>query len=304
MTSYDFGGVNMARIAFIGLGTMGRPMAQVLRDAGHDVTGMDISPEMREAFVGAIAPSSDSIAAAEVIITMLPEADHVARVHETLIRAAAKPGALVIDCSTIDVNTAHALALEAMSHGLAMLDAPVSGGPAGAEAGTLSFMVGGDAANVERAQPILLAMGSKITHFGGPGTGQAAKASHNMICGITAMAVMEGFVLADALDLDLDKFYALCAGAAAQSWTLENRCPIPGVVPDAPSSNNFDPGFEVRLMAKDLQLAQAAAESSGQPTPFGAEAAKAFTKFAKTRGDRDFSAFYTTLRALPEHQKE
>jgi 3-hydroxyisobutyrate dehydrogenase len=125
-----------------------------------------------------------------------------------------------------------------------------------------------------------------------------------MICGITAMAVMEGFALADAMGLDLGKFYTLCAGAAAQSWTLENRCPIPGVVAEAPASNNFDPGFAVRLMAKDLRLAQAAAASSGQRTPFGGEAAKAFTAFAETSGDRDFSAFYTTLRALPEQTQD
>ena len=290
----------MAKIAFIGLGTMGRPMAQVLRQAGHDVTGMDVSAAMREKFEGAIEPSPVAIAEADTIITMLPEGKHVAEVHETLILEAAAPGTLLIDCSTIDVETARRLALNASDSGLSMLDAPVSGGPAGAEAGTLSFMVGGDDDAFARAQPILQAMAGKITHFGAPGTGQAAKASHNMICGITAMAVMEGFALADALGLDLDKFYALCAGAAAQSWTLENRCPIPGVVPEAPASNNFDPGFAVRLMAKDLRLAQDAATSSGQKTPFGAEAARAFTEFAETSGDRDFSAFYATLRALPE----
>lgn len=293
----------MTKIAFIGLGTMGRPMAQVLRDAGHDVTGMDIDQAMRDRFDGAVAPSAEAVAGAGIIITMLPEGKHVAEVHETLIRSAASPGTLLIDCSTIDVETARSLAAQANAKGLAMLDAPVSGGPAGAETGSLSFMVGGDTDAFDRATPLLQSMGAKITHFGGPGTGQAAKASHNMICGITAMAVMEGFALADALGLDLDKFYTLCAGAAAQSWTLENRCPIPGVVPEAPASNNFDPGFAVRLMAKDLRLAQAAAASSGQETPFGAKAAKAFTEFAELRGDRDFSAFYTTLRALPgEHQ--
>ncbi|MEO0389972.1 MAG: NAD-binding protein, partial [Pseudomonadota bacterium] len=152
----------------------------------------------------------------------------------------------------------------------------------------------------ERAQPMFAAMGAKITHFGASGSGQAAKACHNMICGITAMAVMEGFALADALDLDLHKFYGLCAGAAAQSWTLENRCPIPGVVDAAPSSHAFAPGFASALMAKDLRLAQAAATASGQSTPFGAEAARAFTAFAETGGALDFSAIYTTLRALPK----
>lgn len=294
----------MTKIAFIGLGTMGRPMAQVLRTAGHHVIGMDISAAERDMFDGAIEPSPEVIAGAEVIITMLPEGKHVAEVHETLIRRVAEPDALVIDCSTIDVETARKLAAKASEQGLWMLDAPVSGGPAGAETGSLSFMVGGDVAAFDRAQPVLQAMGAKITHFGLPGAGQAAKACHNMICGITAMAVMEGFALADALDLDLDKFYTLCAGAAAQSWTLENRCPIPGVVPEAPASHNFEPGFAVRLMAKDLRLAQAAAASSGQETPFGAKAAKTFTEFAETRGDRDFSAFYTTLRALPGDEQD
>lgn len=294
----------MTKVGFIGLGTMGAPMAHLLRSAGFDVTGMDISADIRAGFDGAVAPSEEAVAQADVIVTMLPEGRHVAQVHENLVRKVAKAGALLIDCSTIDVDTARDLAKHAAAQGLEMLDAPVSGGPAGAAEGALSFMVGGSDDAFARAQPVLSAMGRKIMHFGGPGSGQAAKASHNMICGITAMAVMEGFALADAMGLDLDKFYALCAGAAAQSWTLENRCPIPGVVADAPASNNFDPGFAARLMAKDLRLAQAAADSSGQPTPFGAKAAKAFTLFAETSGDRDFSAFYTTLRALPERKQD
>jgi len=294
----------MAKIGFIGLGTMGSPMAHVLRDAGFDVIGMDISAEIRAGFDGAVEPSEEAVAQSDVIVTMLPEGKDVAQVHRALVRKAAGSDTLLIDCSTIDVDSARDLATQAAGQGLAMLDAPVSGGPSGAAAGTLSIMVGGSDNAFARAQPVLSAMGSKITHFGGPGMGHAAKASHNMICGITAMAVMEGFALADATGLDLDKFYTLCAGAAAQSWTLENRCPIPGIVADAPASNNFDPGFAVRLMAKDLRLAQAAAASSGQPTPFGAEAAKAFSDFAEISGDRDFSAFYTTLRALPDQKQD
>jgi 3-hydroxyisobutyrate dehydrogenase len=287
------------KIAFIGLGTMGRPMAQVLRAAGFEVTGMDVSPEMRARFEGALAPSAAALDGADIVITMLPEGRHVAQVHDEVIRPGAAPGKLIIDCSTMDVDTARSLSAAAAGQGLAMLDAPVSGGPAGAEAGTLSFMVGGADEAFARARPVLDAMAGKITHFGAAGSGQAAKACHNMICGITAMAVVEGFALADALGLDLEKFYALCAGAAAQSWTLQNRCPIPGVVPAAPSSNGFAPGFAAALMAKDLRLAQAAAASAGQATPFGAEAARAFTEFAETQGSLDFSASYTTLRALP-----
>lgn len=288
----------MKKIVFIGLGTMGRPMALSLRKAGFDVTGMDVSAPVRQAFEGAMAPSPEPLSDAEMIVTMLPEGRHVADVHDDLVRHAARPGAVLIDCSTIDVETARRLAGQAKAQGLTMLDAPVSGGPAGAETGSLSFMVGGDEATFDRVQPVLGAMGRKIMHFGPAGSGQAAKASHNMICGITAMGVMEGFALADALGLDLNKFYTLCAGAAAQSWTLENRCPIPGIVPDAPASNGFDPGFAAALMAKDLRLAQTAAKASEQSTPFGAAAAQAFTTFAQTNGDRDFSAYYTVLRAL------
>ncbi len=294
----------MTRIAFIGLGTMGLPMARTLRKAGHDVTGMDVSAKARAAFEGAVAPDPAGAASAEAIFTMLPEGRQVAAVHEEAIRPGAQPGTAVTDCSTIDVDTARDLAARAGAVGLEMLDAPVSGGSAGAESGSLSFMVGGEASAFERTRPLLQAMGTRIAHFGPAGAGQAAKLCHNMICGITAMGVFEGFALADALGLDPRKFHALCAGAAAQSWTLENRCPVPGVVPAAPSSNGFAPGFAAALMAKDLRLAQAAAESSGQSTPFGAEAARAFAEFAKTMADRDFSAYYQTLRALPAEGRD
>ncbi len=294
----------MARIAFIGLGTMGLPMAKVLRAAGHDVRGMDIGAKARAAFDGATEPSADGIAGAGIVVTMLPEGRHVAELHEKVIRPNASPGTLLIDCSTIDVETARSLAARAAVAGLSMLDAPVSGGPAGAESGNLSFMVGGDEEAFQAAGEVLGAMGGKITHFGPAGSGQAAKACPNMICGITAMAVVEGFALADALDLDLGKFYGLCAGAAAQSWTLENRCPIPGIVEAAPASNGYAPGFAARLMAKDLRLAQAASAAAGQPTPFGAEAAEAFTRFAEQHGGLDFSAIYGTVRSEPQERRD
>jgi 3-hydroxyisobutyrate dehydrogenase len=177
-----------------------------------------------------------------------------------------------------------------------MLDAPVSGGAEGAAKGALSFMVGGPEAAMTRARPLLEAMGTKITHFGASGSGQVAKACHNMICGITALGVCEAFALAEALGLDPGEFFQLCKGAAAQSWILENRCPAPGPAPAAPSSNGYAPGFAARLMAKDLRLAQAAAAAAGQPTPFGAEAARRFTEFAETEGNLDFSAIYRTIR--------
>ena len=286
----------MARVAVIGLGVMGLPMATNLRDKGHDVIAMDVSAEARRAFAGAIAPSADALKPAEIIVTMLPEGAHVRGAYDDVVLPGAA-GALLIDSSTIDVDTTRSLSAAAAARGLAMVDAPVSGGPEAAGKGALSLMVGGSEEAFARAQPILADMGAKIAHFGPSGAGQAAKACHNMICGITAMAVVEGFALADALGLDLAQFHQLCAGAAAQSWTLENRCPIPGVVPNAPASNGYAPGFAARLMAKDLRLAQAAAASSGQATPFGAAAAKTFTEFAEDGGGAfDFSAIYRTLR--------
>ncbi len=283
-------------VAFLGLGTMGAPMARRLIEAGFDVRGYDIDTTAQARFPGAAATAAEAVAGADVIITMLPEGAHVAAACRDTVFATARPDALLIDCSTIDVATSRALAAEAAGRGLAMLDAPVSGGAEGAAAGTLSFMVGGPAEALERAQPLLEAMGKKITHFGAAGSGQAAKACHNMICGITALGVCEAFALADALGLDSGAFFELCRGAAAQSWILENRCPVPGPAPAAPASNGYRPGFAARLMAKDLALAQAAADASGQATPFGAEAARRFADFAETAGDLDFSAIYRTIR--------
>ncbi len=295
----------MTRIAFVGLGTMGLPMARHLRASGHDVLGIDVSPSARAMFESACPPEVAELKGIKAVVTMLPEAEHVVRSYQELILVRSAPDALLIDCSTIDVMTAQKLHEMAAARGQVQIDAPVSGGPEAAGRGELSFMVGGTQAGVARARSILEELGSKIVHFGTPGSGQAAKACHNMICGITAMAVLEGFALADASGLDLDQFHELCANAAAQSWTLEHRCPIPGIVPNAPASNGFAPGFAARLMAKDLRLAQAAARSVGQKTPFGAMAAEDFTGFAEnTGGAEDFSAYYKTLRRLPESSKD
>ncbi len=284
------------KIAFIGLGTMGRPMATRL-DAEHQVAGWDASPAACAAFSDATADISDAVRGASVVLTMLPEGSDVAEVYHSHIFGSVASGTLLIDCSTIDVKTTRALAEEADARDLQMVDAPVSGGAEGAAAGSLSFMVGGKAAAYERALPVLEVMGSKVAHFGAAGAGQAAKACHNMICGITALGVCEAFALADRLGLDAERFFTLCQGAAAQSWILEYRCPVPGPAPAAPASNNYAPGFAARLMAKDLRLGQLAAESCGQETPFGAEAARRFTEFADTGGgDLDFSAIYRTIR--------
>ncbi|MEL7470886.1 MAG: 3-hydroxyisobutyrate dehydrogenase [Pseudomonadota bacterium] len=284
------------KTAFIGLGTMGLPMARRL--AGHcDLSVWDLDPDARAAFRTTETDLDTVLAGTDVVVTMLPEGRHVASVYRGDVFGKVPKGALLIDCSTIDVETTRRLADEAAAHGLETVDAPVSGGAEGAAAGTLSFMVGGSAAAYERALPVLSSMGAKVAHFGPSGTGQAAKACHNMICGITALGVCEAFALADGLGLDQEQFFTLCQGAAAQSWILENRCPVPGPAPTAPASNGYAPGFAARLMAKDLRLGQTAAAACGQETPFGAEAARRFTEFAESGGgDLDFSAIYRTIR--------
>jgi 3-hydroxyisobutyrate dehydrogenase len=287
----------MTQIAFIGLGTMGLPMAQRLSETGVRVVGWDVSGAARARFPGSVERLEDALAGAGTMITMLPEGGHVAEIVDAAIHSDLPTGSLLIDCSTIDVATTRALAKQAAAAGYDMLDAPVSGGAEGAARGALSFMVGGPEAALAQARPLLSAMGSKVTHFGDAGSGQAAKACHNMICGVTALGVCEAFALADALGLDAQAFFDLCKGAAAQSWVLENRCPVPGPAPAAPASNGYAPGFAARLMAKDLRLAQAAAAETGQATPFGEQAARRFTDFAESgSGDLDFSAIYRVIR--------
>ena len=285
------------KVAFIGLGTMGLPMATRLADAGHEVRAWDVLEATRARVPSSSGSLAEAVNGAEAIVTMLPEGRDVAVVYKTGVFDNAGPGTLLIDCSTIDVETTHDLADRAGDIGCPMLDAPVSGGAEGAVEGQLSFMVGGPEDALAQAMPLLEAMGSNVTHFGDAGTGQAAKAYHNMICGITALGVCEAFALADALGLEAEKFFSLCQGAAAQSWIQENQRPVPGPAPLAPSSNGYAPGFAARLMSKDLRLAQAAAQSSGQETPFGRQAAERFTAFAEEGdGNLDFSAIYETIR--------
>lgn len=284
-------------VAFVGLGTMGMPMARCLVRAGFEVAGWDTKDAARADGSLCAKDLHGAVHQADAIITMLPEGRDVEAVYMSNELASLPAGRLMIDCSTIDVATTRRLSEHTASRGHMMLDAPVSGGAEGADKGTLSFMVGGSTGGFERARPLLEAMGTKIAYFGTSGAGQAAKACHNMICGITALGVCEAFALADALGLDAKMFFELCKGAAAQSWILENRCPVPGPAPAAPSSNSYAPGFAARLMAKDLGLAQAAANASGQETPFGAEAARRFAAFANDAdGDLDFSAIYQTIR--------
>lgn len=285
------------KVAFIGLGTMGVPMAHCLKRAGIDVAGWDVMSAARARVDFCPDELGQALEGAVAIITMLPTGSDVEAVLTEATLSALPQGRVLIDCSTIDVETTRKLAELAEQSGHMMLDAPVSGGAEGAGQGALSFMVGGSAEAFERARPLLEVMGTKVTYFGASGTGQAAKACHNMICGITALGVCEAFALADGLGLDPEKFFTLCQGAAAQSWILENRCPVPGPAQGAPSSNDYAPGFAARLMAKDLGLAQAAAQACGQETLFGAQAAQRFAEFAQgSDGDLDFSAIYRTIR--------
>ena len=288
------------RVVQFGLGTMGLPMACTLLDAGVDLVATDTVERARDEFAdrgGSVeTPDVVDVGRADVVLTMLPQGDHVQSVHDE-VRGQLVQGAVLLDCSTIDVETTRQLAADARDVGVQMVDAPVSGGPEGAAAGSLTFMVGGADTAIDAALPLLDILGSQVTRFGDTGSGQAAKACHNMIVGITGLAVFEGFALAEALGLDADDFHALCSSAAAACWTLDNRCPVPGVVATAPSSNDYRPGFAARLMAKDLGLAQAAAGSVDLDTPFGRQAAERFAAFVEGgNGDLDYSALYRTLR--------
>jgi 3-hydroxyisobutyrate dehydrogenase len=284
-------------VGFIGLGTMGLPMARCLLDAGHVVLGWDTSNQARSGFPGAVREPDRMAEECDAFVTMLPEAAQVREVVEALCRRNPPPGRLFVDCSTIDVESTRDLAGYLAEKGHHFTDAPVSGGAEAAAKGALSFMIGGSGKAVAKAGPLLADMGHKQVEFGEAGSGQAAKTCHNMICGITALGVCEAFALADAIGLDPERFYDLCSGAAAQSWILENRCPVPGPSPASPSSNGYRPGFAARLMAKDLGLAQQAAKACGQPTEFGAAAARKFREFADSGcGDLDFSAIYQTFR--------
>jgi 3-hydroxyisobutyrate dehydrogenase len=293
----------MARIGFIGLGNMGAPMAANLVKAGHTVTGYDIVPAAIQALaaVGGTAASSAAEAAtgAEVVITMLPAGEHVREVwlHQGgLIEAVKAARPLLIDCSTIDVDSARTVTSEAEAAGLAMLDAPVSGGTIGAQNGTLTFMVGGTEAAFALGKPILEAMGKNIFHAGGPGAGQAVKICNNMMLAINMVGVSEGFLLARKLGLDWNKLHEICSTATSNSWALSTYCPAPGPAPAAPSNRDYAPGFMTQLMVKDVRLSQAAAEATGSPTPLAALALSFYEK-AMEAGDgaKDFSVVFRWL---------
>ncbi|MFM7345912.1 MAG: 3-hydroxyisobutyrate dehydrogenase [Tagaea sp.] len=285
----------MATIAFIGLGNMGGPMARNLVKAGESVRGHDPANPKLDG-VTLCASAAEAAKGAEIVVTMLPAGPHVRSVYDQVIPVAAK-GALLIDCSTIDVDSARAVGAKAAAAGLDMVDAPVSGGTVGAENATLTFMVGGPQGAFARAEPILAKMGKTIVHAGGPGNGQAAKICNNMILGISMIAVAEGFSLADKLGLDAQKLFDISSKSSGQCWSMTTYCPVPGPVPTSPANRDYKPGFTADMMLKDLKLAQGAAQNAGQATPLGAAAENLFALMsAQGKGGLDFSGIIKVLQ--------
>jgi 3-hydroxyisobutyrate dehydrogenase len=294
----------MAKVGFIGLGNMGGPMAVNLINAGHDVTGFDLSEKLvndleREGGTGAIS-IAEAAAGAEFIFTMLPAGKHVEIVYgsDTGVFANARPGAALVDCSTIDVATARRVGQAAAKRGYSMLDAPVSGGVAGAVAGTLTFMVGGSEVAFSTVEPMLKIMGETIVHAGKAGSGQAAKICNNMILGISMIGVSEAFALADRLQLDRQKLFDISSTASGQCWSLTSYCPVPGPVPTSPANHDYAAGFTAAMMLKDLKLAGEASKESGASTPLGSLACQLYNMYCNEGNqDVDFSGIFKFLSA-------
>jgi 3-hydroxyisobutyrate dehydrogenase len=293
----------MARIGFIGLGNMGLPMAQNLIKAGHQVEGVDVNPAAVAKLKAAGGTAVDMVGVAagraDVVITMLPSGKEV---RDTYLSAAgivesANEGTLLIDCSTIDVETSRAVAKAAEAKGLLMLDAPVSGGVGGAGAGTLTFMVGGPAQAFARAQSILEKMGKTIVHAGGAGNGQAAKICNNMILGISMIAVSEAFVLAEKLGLEHQKLFDIASKSSGQCWAMTTYCPVPGPVPTSPANRDYQAGFTAAMMLKDLKLSQDAAKAAGAKTSLGSDAARIYSQYVESgEAGKDFSGIIRFVR--------
>jgi 3-hydroxyisobutyrate dehydrogenase len=285
------------RIGFIGLGNMGAPMASNLVAAGHAVTGFDTQAPA-PAGVAMAASAAEAARGADVVVTMLPNGAILKAVAAEIIPAMAQ-GAVLLDCSTVDVASARAVAADAMAAGLGALDAPVSGGVGGAAAGTLTFMVGGSAEAFEKARPLFDVMGQKAVHCGAAGNGQAAKICNNMILGVTMIATCEAFALADKLGLDRQAMFDVVSTSSGQSWSMTSYCPAPGVGPKSPADNGYKPGFAADLMLKDLRLSQEAAESADADTPMGALAETLYARFVEEEDGkgRDFSAMLPRFEA-------
>jgi 3-hydroxyisobutyrate dehydrogenase len=284
----------MARIAFIGLGHMGGGMAPNLVKAGHDVRAFDLIPEAVEKAANggctAAGSAAEAVHDADVVITMLPAAQHVRLVYENDVAPNAKPGTMLIDCSTIDVSSAREVGDGLKELGFEFVDAPVSGGIAAAAGGTLTFMVGGTEEAFERATPFLEPMAKAVIHAGGLGAGQAAKICNNMILGATMVATCEAFVLAEKLGLDPQVFFDIASKASGQSWSMTTYCPVPGVGPETPADHDYEGGFAAALMLKDLKLAMDAAQKAGAYTPMGGEAEELYQRFVdRGGGSKDFS---------------
>ena len=295
----------MATIGLIGLGNMGLPMSGNLVKAGHAVKAFDlVAANVNAAGKEGVTAASSANACAEdvdVVVTMLPAGKHVLDVYDSGLLAAAKPGTLFIDCSTIDVADARKAHEMASNAGMLSLDAPVSGGVGGAQGATLTFMAGGSADSMAAAQPILEGMGKKIVHCGDGGAGQSAKICNNMILAVTMIGVAEGFCLGEKLGLSHQALFDVVSTATGSCWAVNSYCPVPGPVPTSPANNDFKPGFATALMAKDLTLAQNAALSTGASTPMGAEAAHLYRLYMSSgAGDTDFSSIIRFIRGLED----
>ncbi|WP_245722198.1 3-hydroxyisobutyrate dehydrogenase [Nocardia crassostreae] len=287
------------KVGFLGLGHMGGPMAANLIKAGYEVLAFDPVPaaqdQARQDGATVVATAAEAAAASDIVITMLPNGRIVLDVYGDVL-AAAKPGTLFVDCSTIDVADAQAAAELAAAAGHRALDAPVSGGVAGAAAGTLTFMVGGADADFADALPLLEIMGGKVVHCGGAGVGQAAKICNNMLLGISMIGLSEAIVLGEKLGLTHDKFFDVVSTASGQSWALTSYCPVPGPVPTSPANNDYKPGFATALMTKDLGLAANALQANGVDGQIGQLAADIYSRFNQDEAGKDFSAIVTDIR--------
>jgi 3-hydroxyisobutyrate dehydrogenase len=288
------------KIAFIGLGNMGGGMAANLVKAGHAVHAFDLSTQAlaraRDNGCATYTSVRDAVQGTEAVVSMLPNGKIVESVYTADVIGQAPAGALLLDCSTIDVDTARRVAAAAVAGGFAMVDAPVSGGIAAANGGTLTFMVGGSDDAFNRAEPILAAMGKAVIHAGASGAGQAAKICNNMILGATMIATCEAFALADKLGLDLQTFFDISSKASGQSWSMTSYCPVPGVGPASPADTGYQGGFAAALMLKDLKLALEAAQSVGAKVPLGQRAEELYAAFADAgNGGLDFSGIIKTL---------
>ncbi|QVI21669.1 3-hydroxyisobutyrate dehydrogenase [Nocardia tengchongensis] len=294
---------NNTKVAFLGLGHMGGPMAANLVRAGYDVLAFDPVPaaqdQARRDGATVVATAAEAVSASDIVITMLPNGRIVLDLYGDILPAA-KPGTLFVDCSTIDVGDAKQAAELAVAAGHQALDAPVSGGVAGAAAGTLTFMVGGADADFAAALPLLEVMGGKVVHCGGAGVGQAAKICNNMLLGISMIGLSEAIVLGEKLGLTHDKFFDVVSTASGQSWALTSYCPVPGPVPASPANNDYQPGFATALMSKDLGLAADALRANGVDGQIGQLAAEIYTRFNQEEAGKDFSAIVTDIRKRSE----